>query len=186
MMVFNGYPSKYRCPAGGAHDLANSPSYSMTFTNDAMPTRRGQDGGDWRYCSECQCMVFTRHRQHHRRCDSLRRDRRESPRPAGAPPSTGGIAFSGQAAVMISHRFGWRPVHHPGFVLACWHLPVGAAPRLQDLLYFDPGTRTLDSGCFGIGSQEPLRLRVSGNSQSRSATTPKPAYFGCRDRDDGC
>src|SRR5262249_40183692 len=39
-------------------------------------------------------------------------------------------------------RFGWRPYHNPGFVLACWHLPVGAAPRLQDLLYFDPGSRT--------------------------------------------
>jgi hypothetical protein len=26
MLFYNGYPSKYRCPAGGTHDLANSPS----------------------------------------------------------------------------------------------------------------------------------------------------------------
>ena len=59
-----------------------------------------------------------------------------------APPSTGGVTFSGQAAVMIGYRFGWPAVHNPGFMIACWHLPVGAAPRLQDLLYFDPGSRT--------------------------------------------
>ena len=59
-----------------------------------------------------------------------------------APPSTGGVTFSGQAAVMISYRYGWQPYHHNGFMIACWHLPVGAAPRLQDLLYFDPGSRT--------------------------------------------
>jgi hypothetical protein len=58
------------------------------------------------------------------------------------PPSAAGIAFSGQAAVMISHRFGWSPYHYTGFVLACWHLPVDAAPRLEDLLYFDPESRT--------------------------------------------
>ena len=140
MMVFNGYESKHRCPApGGTHDLANSPSYSMVFTRSANAEM--QDGG-WRYCAECQCMVFTAGSE-----DTIGRatpyvvtaaDHLDLP----APPSTGGIAFSGQAAVIISHRFSWLPYHDGGFVLACWHLPVGAAPRLQDLLYFDPNPQS--------------------------------------------
>jgi hypothetical protein len=157
MLFFNGYTSKDRCPAGGTHDPGNSPSYSMTFssgTNPDDPTGAQADDkkpdGGWRYCSECQCMVFTKYRPGN--ADGLDNtiggatpyvvtaaDHPDLP----ASPSTGGIAFSGQAAVMISHRFGTaetgaRPYHYPGFVLACWHLPVGAAPRLQDLLYFDP------------------------------------------------
>jgi hypothetical protein len=141
MLAFNGYASKDRCPAGGTHDLANSPAYSMTFTSDAAAdAARTQDGG-WRYCSECQCMVFTRPAPGSN--DTLggatpyvvtAADHPDLP----APPSTAGIAFSGQAAVIISYRFGWQGYHYPGFVLACWYLPVGAAPRLQDLLYFDP------------------------------------------------
>src|SRR5262249_8228510 len=130
---------------------------SMTFssgTNPDDPTGAQADDkkpdGGWRYCSECQCMVFTKYRPGN--ADGLDNtiggatpyvvtaaDHPDLP----ASPSTAGIAFSGQAAVMISHRFGTaetgaRPYHYPGFVLACWHLPVGAAPRLQDLLYFDP------------------------------------------------
>jgi hypothetical protein len=145
-MVFNGYPSKQRCPApGGTHDLANSRSYSMTFTSDAKDDEAKQDGG-WRYCVECQCMVFTRPLPT-ANDDTIGRATPYVVTTANhpdlpAPPSAGGIAFSGQAAVMISHHFGWRPYHFPGFVLACWHLPVGATPRLQDLLYFDPESRT--------------------------------------------
>jgi hypothetical protein len=141
MMVFNGYASKHRCPApGGTHDLANSPSYSMTFTSDADADEAKQDGG-WRYCSECQCMVFTRHENTIGGATPYVVTAADHP-DLPAPPSTGGIAFSGQAAVIISYRFGWLPYHYGGFMLACWHLPVGAAPRLQDLLYFDPESRT--------------------------------------------
>lgn len=142
MMAFNGFASKQRCPApGGVHDLANSPSYSMTFTSTFEADQaRPQDGG-WRNCSECQCMVFTRQDNTIGGATPYVVTAANYP-DLPAPPSTSGIAFSGQAAVMISHRFGWRPFHNPGFVLACWHLPVRAAPRLQDLLYFDPGTRT--------------------------------------------
>jgi hypothetical protein len=141
MLVFNGYASKQRCPAADStHDLDNSPPYSMTFTSDANADEAKQDGG-WRYCSECQGIVFTRHDNTIGGATPyIVTAANHSDLPT--PPSPNGIAFSGQAAVMISHRFGWRPHHYPGFVLACWHLPVGAAPRLQDLLYFDPESRT--------------------------------------------
>jgi hypothetical protein len=141
MLFFNGYPSKYRCPAGGAHDLANSPSYSMTFTNDEVADEANQDGGGWRYCSQCQCMVFTKLDNTIGGATPYVVTAANYPELPAAPPSTGGVTFSGQAAVMISHRFGAQD-HHPGFVLACWHLPVGAAPRLQHLLYFDPEARS--------------------------------------------
>ncbi|MBP0449044.1 hypothetical protein J5Y04_05735 [Kitasatospora sp. RG8] len=139
-LVYNGYASKDRCPApGGTHDLADSPSYSMGFTSDANADEQSEDGG-WRYCSQCQCMVFTRHENAVGGATPYvvnAADHTDLP----APPSAPGIAFSGRAAVIISHRFSWLPYHQGGFVLACWHLPVGASPRLQDLLYFDPESR---------------------------------------------
>jgi hypothetical protein len=140
MVVFNGFASKQRCPTpGGMHDLANSQSFSIAFT-DSLPIEKIGDGG-WRYCAECQCMVFTDHDNTIGGATPYVVTATNYP-DLPAPPSAGGIAFSGQAAVIISHRFGWRPFHNPGFNLACWHLPVGAAPRLQDLLYFDPESRT--------------------------------------------
>ena len=140
MMVFDGYATKQRCPTpGGMHDLTNSPSFSMACTSD--PSTAERDNYFWRYCSECQCMVYAFHESTMGGATPYvvtAANHRELP----APPSTGGVTFSGQAAVMISYRYGWQPYHHNGFMIACWHLPVGAAPRLQDLLYFDPGSRT--------------------------------------------
>jgi hypothetical protein len=138
MLVYNGYPSKQRCPYnGGSHDLAQSPPYSISFSSDAEADDERSDG-KWRYCAQCQCLVFTLF-------DDLTisgwtpyvttaANHPDLPE----PPTADGVTFSGQAAVMISHRYGWNERFNPGFVLACWHLPLNTGPRLEDLLYFEP------------------------------------------------
>jgi hypothetical protein len=141
MLFFNGYTQKYTCPAGGTHDPASSPSYAMAFTNDKRAEEANPDGG-WRYCSQCHGMAFTRHDDSIGGATPYVVAAADHPELPGPPPATG-FTFSGQAAVIISHRFGAQPDHPPGFVLACWHLPAGTAlPRLQDLLYFDPEARS--------------------------------------------
>jgi len=139
MLFFNGGASRERCPAGGAHDPAGSPSYSMPFSADVASDQDPERG--WRYCVQCQGMVFTLQDNAIGGATPYVVSAADFPE-LPAPPSASGVTFSGQAAVMISHRFGRGPGFPPGFVLACWHLPLGAAPRLQDLLYFDPQARS--------------------------------------------
>ena len=52
-IFFNGYPSKGRCPAGGAHVAQG---YEFVLPHDVAETRNAQR--NWRFCNKCEAMFF--------------------------------------------------------------------------------------------------------------------------------
>jgi hypothetical protein len=136
-MVFGGYDWNGQCPAGEVHAPERDVAYSLP--HDLTPPDDGSTiQGGWRFCVECQGMVWTWQEYSFGGPQVVVVTTAEHPE-LPQPPATPGVAFSDKSAVMVSHRFG-NGAHPSGFSLACWPLPANGPPRLQDVLYYDPDT----------------------------------------------